>query len=203
MFAGVQSYEKLIANRGTSSVGVGMLAAIVGMAGNLAVSRYKAHVARQIGSVTMAAEAKHSWLDTVSSFGALVGLIGVALGYTWADPIAGFAVTLFIVHVGWEVTREIVHHLMDGVEPEHLAAARKAALNAPGVVDAVVRGRWMGRSLTLEVETSIADDTTLRRAEETGRHIESLVRNAVADVRNVRWIPRGSTTFNHSEETRT
>jgi divalent metal cation (Fe/Co/Zn/Cd) transporter len=50
-------------------------------------------------SVTMHAEAKHSWLDSVSSFGALVGLVGVALGYRWADPVAGFAVTLFILHV--------------------------------------------------------------------------------------------------------
>lgn len=92
---------------------------------------------------------------------------------------------------------------MDGVEPERLAAARNAVLNAPGVVDAVVRGRWMGRSLTLEVEASIADETTLRHAEETGRRIESLVRDAVAEVRNVRWIPRASATFNKNEETQT
>jgi divalent metal cation (Fe/Co/Zn/Cd) transporter len=59
------------------------------MAGNLGVSRYKAQVARQIHSITMEAEANRSCLDTVSSFGALVGLIGVALGYRWADPIAG------------------------------------------------------------------------------------------------------------------
>ncbi len=32
--------------------------------------------------------------------GALVGLIAVAAGYRWGDPIAGFAVTLFILHVG-------------------------------------------------------------------------------------------------------
>ncbi len=119
-FAAYESYLKLISDRGTTNLYVGMAAAVIGMAGNLAVSRYKKHVARQIHSLTMEAEANHSWLDTISSLGALVGLVGVALGYRWADPIAGFAVTLFILHVGWEVTSEIVHHLMDGVEPEHV-----------------------------------------------------------------------------------
>jgi cation diffusion facilitator family transporter len=144
IFAGYQSYEKLISNAGTTNVFVGMGAAVIGMVGNLAVSRYKKRVARQIHSLTMEAEANHSWLDVISSLGALVGLIGVAFGYRWADPIAGLAVTLFIVHVGWEVTSEIVHHLMDGVEPENLEAARQAARGVPGVYDVAVRGRWDG-----------------------------------------------------------
>ena len=32
-------------------------------------------------------------------------------------------VTAFIVHVGWEVTRELLQHLMDGVDPDLLAPA--------------------------------------------------------------------------------
>ena len=190
IFAGWQSYEKLISNAGTTSVGIGMIAAVVGMLGNLAVSRYKARVARQINSVTMQGEANHSWLDTVSSFGALVGLVGVALGYRWADPIAGFAVTLFILHVFWEVTSEIVRHLMDGVEPEHIQAAQQAAAGVPGVRDVRVQGRWMGRSLTLEVEARLAGETSLAEVEETGHAVELAVRRAVDEVRHVRWIPR-------------
>jgi len=57
-----------------------------------------------------------------------------------------------ILHVFWEVTREILHHLLDGVEPEDVDAARKAALSVPGVQPGTYRGRWMGRSLTLEIE---------------------------------------------------
>jgi cation diffusion facilitator family transporter len=131
VFAAYQSYQKLLSDRGTTDVLIGMAAAVIGMLGNLAVAWYKRRVARQIGSVTMQAEAQHSWLDTASSFGALVRLIGVALGYRWADPIAGFAVTLFILHVFWEVTSEIVNHLMDGMDPEQLAGARAAATSVP------------------------------------------------------------------------
>jgi cation diffusion facilitator family transporter len=191
-FAGYESYLKLVSHGETSHLGIGMAAAALGIVGNFAVSRYKAHVARKIQSVTMEAEANHSWLDTVSSLGALVGLIGVALGFRWADPIAGFAVTLFIVHVGYAVTREIVRHLMDGVEPEHLVAAERAAESIPSVRSATARGRWMGRSLILEIEGALAGDTTIAQAGKVGEEVETAVYEAVGEARQVRWIPRQS-----------
>jgi hypothetical protein len=40
--------------------------------------------------------------------------MGVALGYCWADPVAGFAVT-FIAHVGWGITALMTAPLMDAV----------------------------------------------------------------------------------------
>lgn len=103
-FAGYQSYQKLVGGAGTSRVGLGIAGAALGIVGNQVVARYKAVVGRRIRSVTLMADARHSWLDALSSFGALVGLAVVATGHSWGDPIAGFAVTLFIVHVGYEVT---------------------------------------------------------------------------------------------------
>jgi cation diffusion facilitator family transporter len=189
VFAGFESYRKLVSHRGTTHLGAGVGAALLGMAGNLAVSRYKAHVARRIQSVTLEAEAQHSWLDVISSFGALVGLAGVAFGWRVADPIAGLFVTLFICHVGYEVTNKIVHHLMDGVDVEHLSAAEAAARTVPGVESAVARGRWMGRSLLLDIEGEMQSSTPLSRATEIGRQIEDAVHLAVPEARQVHWTP--------------
>jgi hypothetical protein len=50
----------------------------------------------------------------------------------------------FIIHVGWEVTSDIVIHLMDGVDPELLAAAEAAALTVAGVQHVHARARWTG-----------------------------------------------------------
>jgi cation diffusion facilitator family transporter len=189
VFAGWESYQKLVSHQGTTHVGAGMVAAVLGMVGNLAVSRYKAHVARRIQSVTLQAEAQHSWLDVISSFGALVGLGGVAFGWRVADPIAGLFVTLFICHVGYEVTSQIVHHLMDGVDAEHLAAAEAAARTVVGVQSAMARGRWMGRSLILDIEGEMDPKTMLLQATEVGRLVEEAVHEAVPEARQVRWMP--------------
>lgn len=72
----------------------------------------------------MIADAKHSWLDALSSAGAMLGLIGVAAGWPWADAVAGLFVTAFICHVGWEVSTDIAHRLLDGVDLSVVTTAR-------------------------------------------------------------------------------
>jgi divalent metal cation (Fe/Co/Zn/Cd) transporter len=101
-------------------------------------------------------------------------------------------VTLFIVHVGYQVTREIVHHLMDGVDEAEMSAAREAALTVPGIDDITVRGRWMGRSLHIDVEASLPRATTLETAETIAAEVEEAVHDAVAAARQVRFVPRAA-----------
>jgi cation diffusion facilitator family transporter len=127
VFARVESYRKLVGAAPTHNVGVGIIAAALGIVGNQAVAAYKRRIGRRIGSATLLADARHSWWDALASAGALVGLVLVSAGYNWGDPIAGFAVTLFIVHVGYEVTRELVHRLIYGLDPEVVAVAERAA----------------------------------------------------------------------------
>lgn len=121
----------------------------------------------------------------VSSLGALVGLTLVAAGYPWGDPVAGFAITLFICHVGYEITREIAGHLMDGVDPGQLAAAEQAAAGVGGVRAATVRGRWMGGTLSVEVEARLDPGLPLSRADQISRLIEEAVFDAVPAARQV------------------
>ena len=57
-----------------------MAGAVLGIIGNQVVARYKLD-RRQADQVRHpVADARHSWLDALSSAGALVGLIAVALG---------------------------------------------------------------------------------------------------------------------------
>ena len=191
VFAGYESWAKLVSGRGTSHLGWGVAAALLGVAGNQAVARYKLRVGRRIHSATLVADARHSWLDAISSVGALVGLVLVGVGQRWGDPVAGFAVTLFIVNVGVEVTRELAGHLMDGVEPALLEAARRAAETVPGVAAPLVRGRWLGRSLVLEVEAQLAPRCSLAEADQLGAAVREAVLAAVEEARIVEWRPRG------------
>jgi cation diffusion facilitator family transporter len=190
IFAGYQSYSKLIHNSGTNHLVPGMAAAVVGVIGNQVVARYKSSVGKRIQSATLIADARHSWLDAISSIGALLGLVAVYLGFRWGDPVAGFAVTLFIAHVGYEVTTEIAHHLMDGVDEKDVATASAAAQSVEGLHNVEVRGRWMGRSLLLEIEAEMSPPTTLKDAERAGVVVEERVRAAVPSARRVRYLAR-------------
>lgn len=187
--AGALSVHKLFQHGRTTGVGVGMVMAIIGIIGNQLVARYKRHVGRRIHSASLEADATHSWLDAIASAGAFVGLLGVGLGYWWADPVAGLLVTGFIVHVGWEVTHDLTHRLMDGVDPIVLETAERAARDA-GASHAHVRARWAGRSLLIEIEAFIDGAVTISDADELGRRIRAAVRAAVPECRFVLWAPR-------------
>lgn len=188
-FAGVESYRKLVEHGTTTHLGWGMTGAILGIVGNQVVARYKRRVGTRIHSTTLVADAQHSWLDAVSSLGALIGLIAVALGLRLGDPIAGFAITAFIVHVGYEVTRRVLHHLMDGVEVEHLYEARDAAEAAAGAPVPIVKGRWLGRSLVLELEPLLPASTSLADVNRLSAQIREAVLAAVQGADEVIVIP--------------
>ena len=189
VFAGVVSVHKLGEHGHTSALGLGMAAAVVGMLGNQLVARYKRRVGTRIRSATLLADAKHSWLDALASAGALLGLIGVAAGLPWADGVAGLAVTAFIVHVAWELTSELVIHLLDGVEPEVVTRAEERALSVPGVTHVHVRARWAGRSLIIEVEGFLLGTTSLEEAEGIGQRVRARIEEAVPGTRSVLWSP--------------
>jgi cation diffusion facilitator family transporter len=191
-FAGYESVRKLIEHGRTSDVGLGIAGAVLGIIGNQVVARYKMRVGRRINSATLIAGARHSRLDALSSAGALAGLIAVALGQAWGDAVAGIAVTLFICHVGYEVTADVTRRLADGVDPDVITAAEAAAGSVPGVIHAHARARWTGRTLRLEVEGWIDPDTTARDADALGRLVADEVSGQLPDAGSLTWTTRAA-----------
>lgn len=190
--AAFESVSKLLRHGGTGYVGWGIAAALVGIAGNQLVARYKLVVGKRIRSATMVADAKHSWLDALSSAGAMLGLIGVALGWGWADAVAGIVVTGFICHVGWEVTSDIAHRLLDGVDPEIITTAEAVAATVPGVTHAHARARWTGRTLRVEVEGFLDPGTPLAAADRIGRLVAAALAPRIPEMHNFTWTARAA-----------
>jgi cation diffusion facilitator family transporter len=192
VFAGYESIRKFVEHGHTTHIGVGIAGAVAGILGNQIVARYKLVVGRRIGSATLIADARHSWLDALSSVGALTGLIAVALGQSWGDPVAGLAITAFICHVGYEVTSDVIHRLADGIDPEVIHAAEAAAGSVPGVIHAHARARWTGRTLRVEIEGWVAPDTTARQADQLGRQVADAVAAQIPDAASLTWTTRAA-----------
>jgi cation diffusion facilitator family transporter len=156
------------------------------------VARYKLVVGKRIGSATLIADARHSWLDALSSAGALVGLIAVACGQPWGDPVAGLVITAFICHVGYEVTSDVVHRLADGIDPEVIRTAEAAAGSVPGVIHAHARARWTGRTLRVEIEGWVDPGMTARQADELGRDVADAIAGQLPEAGSLTWITRAA-----------
>jgi cation diffusion facilitator family transporter len=192
VFAGYESIRKLIDHGHTSHVGVGIAGAVIGILGNQIVARYKLVVGRRINSATLIADARHSWLDALSSAGALAGLVAVASGQAWGDPVAGLAVTAFICHVGYEVTADVVRRLADGIDPAVISAAETAAGSVPGVIHAHARARWTGRTLRVEIEGWVDPDLPARDADALGRQVADALSRQLPEASSLSWTSRAA-----------
>src|SRR5258708_6237189 len=72
---------------------------------SIAVDFFRARVlyrtAEKTSSHALAADALHFASDMWSSLAVLVGLFGIALGYTWADSVAAIALSVVVCLPGW------------------------------------------------------------------------------------------------------
>ena len=197
VLAAWQSYEKLVTGRGTSHLPLGMLAATIGIVGNQMVARYKLKVGREIKSAPLIVDARHSMLDALASGGALLGLIGVALGFRVADPLAGFAIALLIVRIGVVATRDVVSRLMDAND-EELGRAVLAAIDRIPAVKAVsdLRVRWLGRQVEVRIRVHLPATMPFSAAHDVTHQVERAVLEVIPDVREVTVepVPEGTMT---------
>ena len=149
-------------------------------------------VGKRINSATLIADARHSWLDALSSAGALAGLVAVALGQSWGDPVAGLAVTAFICHVGYQVTADVLRRLANGVDPGVITRAEAAAGSVPGVIHAHARARWTGRTLRVEIEGWVDPGLTARDADALGRLVADQMSRQLPEAGSLTWITRAA-----------
>jgi divalent metal cation (Fe/Co/Zn/Cd) transporter len=90
-----------------------------------------------------------------------------------------------ICHVGYEVTTEIVSHLMDAVDPTLLNRTQAGVSTVPGVESIQVRGRWTGRTLRLVVQAALDSTLTLGATNSIALAVESAVFDSVKEARVV------------------
>ena len=120
----------------------------------------------------------HMAADAVVSAGVVVaGVLVLLLGWQWLDPAVSLAIAVVIVWGTWDLFRQSLHLLFDGVpESVDLDEVRAALLERPGVAQVIDLHVWaMGTSriaLTahLVIPNDTVDDAFLR---ETG----ALLRN--------------------------
>jgi cation diffusion facilitator family transporter len=163
--AGYAALHRLADPQPISHLPAVALAALAGFAGNELVARYRIRVGRRIGSAALVADGLHARTDGFTSLAVLLGTAGVALGWTWADPVVGLLITLAILLVLRQAAREVWRRLMDAVDPALVDEAEHALSHTPGVLAVGrVRLRWIGHRLRAECDVVVDPTTTVVEA---------------------------------------
>jgi cation diffusion facilitator family transporter len=147
------------------NLGLVMVAAVIGMAGNELVAKYRIRVGRRIGSAALVADGLHARADGLTSLAVLVGAAGVAAGWDWADPAIGLAIAGAIVLVLVQAARGVGERLMDAVSPDLVDTAESVVAGVDGVVEvSELRVRWIGHRLQAEARITVDRDLDVAAA---------------------------------------
>jgi cation diffusion facilitator family transporter len=154
--AGYEAIQRLLEPEGVRNLWLVGVAGVIGFIGNELVSVYRIRVGREIGSAALMADGMHSRADGLTSLAVVVGALGVAAGFPLADPLAGLLITGALLLVLRSAARDILHRVMDAVDPELVARVEGVLEEVEGVraVDEI-RIRWIGHRLRAEVEITV------------------------------------------------
>ncbi len=168
----VESIQKLTSGNEPTQLFLSMAAALVGVAGNEILAQYKISVGKRINSVPLIADGQHSRIDGLTSLAAFIGLIGVALGFRIADPIAGLIITVVILTVVYSTTRSVLQRLLDAVDPHIVPSIITITSEVPGV-EAVndVRARWVGHTMQVAMNIEVDPQLTLAKAHDIAEEV--------------------------------
>src|SRR6478735_6287172 len=113
--AGWEAIDRLLHPAPVHNLGWVAVAGLVGFIGNETVAVFRIREGRAIGSAALVADGHHARTDGFTSLAVLVGAGGVAVGWTWADPVVGLVITVAIALVLRTAARDVLRRLMDGI----------------------------------------------------------------------------------------
>jgi cation diffusion facilitator family transporter len=151
------------------------------IATSIVVDFFRARVlyrtAASTSSQALEADALHFDSDMWSSLAVLAGLLGIALGYAWADSAAAIAVSVVICIVGWRLARRTIDTLTDTAPPGAAERIRVAVAGIPGVVALErLRARQVGKVLFVDLVVAVSRTLPLDRVAALKDRITETVR---------------------------
>ncbi len=168
----IESIHKLTSGSVPTQLYLSMAAALIGVAGNEILAQYKITVGKRINSVPLIADGQHSRIDGLTSLAAFIGLVGVALGFPIADPLAGLVITVVILTVVYSTTRSVLQRLLDAVDPRLIPSILTTASEVPGVESVTdPRARWVGPTLHVSLNIEVDPAITLAGAHDIAEEV--------------------------------
>jgi len=129
-------------------------------------ARALTRVARETQSHALEADALHFSSDLWSSLAVLCGLVGVWLGYSWADSAAALVVAVLVCFAGWRLGKRTVDTLTDTAPPGAAELIRTTAARVAGVVRVdQVRARAVGETTFIDLGVGVSRTLPIDRVD--------------------------------------
>jgi len=138
------------------------------------MNRYQTSIGKKYDSPAIRAQAVDSVNDVLASSFALLGIIGVQLGYPLIDGIGGLLVSFFIFRSGFEIAKENIDYLMGKAADQSLIfEIVNRALKVEGVKGMNdLRSHYVGNKFHIEIHIEVDQSTNTKDSHDIGKKVQ-------------------------------
>ncbi|MBR6073408.1 MAG: cation transporter [Bacilli bacterium] len=164
-----------------------LIAAIVSIIIKELMYWYTRYYAKQINSSALMADAWHHRSDSLSSIGALIGIIFARLGFPIMDSVASIIIFIFIIKASIEIFNDAVSKVVDHSCDEEIEnEIYNYVINHKDVIDIdLLRTRLFGNKIYVDLEIQLKGDLTLNKAHKIAEEIHDDIEDKFSDVKHV------------------
>ena len=150
-----------------------LIAAIISIVVKELMFWYTRHYAKMIESGSLMAEAWHHRSDSLSSVGALIGIVGARMGLPILDPFASVIICLFIAKASIDIFKDAVDKMIDHSSSDEFENELKKFILTHNGVDEIdlLRTREFGNRIYVELEISVDGKLPLIDAHEIAQNV--------------------------------
>ena len=156
-----------------------IIAAIISIIVKELMYWYTIKYANQINSPSLKADAWHHRSDALSSAGALIGIAGARMGYTFLDPLVAIIIALVIIKVAFDICKQSIAQLIDEAASEEDIQVIIDRINSIDGIYEIKNLKTRKHSNRLYVDVDISVDATL--TVEEGHKIALYVHNLIEE----------------------
>lgn len=132
---GYSGLENIITNTYKTPGISAAIAAVISIITKEGMYFYTIRYAKKINSTSLKADAWHHRSDSLSSVGALMGIVGARMGFPVLDPLVAIAICIIILKVSYDICRQSIDQLIDSsASDEKVQIITSKILNIKGVI---------------------------------------------------------------------
>lgn len=148
---------------------------------------YTRAAARKINSGAMMADAWHHRSDSLSSVGAIIGIVGARMGYPIMDSLASLVICVFIIKASYEIFKDAVDKMVDkACDDATEEELKKCALSHHGVAGIdLLRTRMFGNKIYVDLEIRIDGSRSLWETHEVAQKVHDSIERNFPKVKHI------------------
>ena len=164
-----------------------LVAAVVSILVKELLFWYTRYYAKQIDSSALMADAWHHRSDSLSSIGALIGIIGARLGFGIMEPLASVVICIFIEKAAYDIFMDAVNKMVDkSCDDETMEKIKACAMNIPGVENIdLLRTRVFGNKIYVDMEIAADGNKTLDETHAVAERVHDAIEQEFPRVKHI------------------